>query len=711
MRKFKTFEAYLDKFESITVFLKKSYYDGQSLRFRIKTENSAYTELAILAKEDDGDYIRYTLEAPALQLGEVYQVSDDHNLVTTLEYGYVVRTKEFDVDYFYEGDDLGATYTKESTTFKVWTPIANQVKIELLLNDELKTLDLIKGDKGVWSVTVTGDLELASYVYLVKVNGTWNQATDPYANASTPNHKRTVVIDPVKVDIDSNRNLAPVIDSYTDAIIYEMHVRDFSVHKNSGIKNVGKFLGVIEEGTRTDRGTLTGLDYLVDLGVTTIQLLPTYDFGSVDETNQFEYYNWGYDPVQYNVPEGSYATDVYNPYSRIVELKQLIAKLHEKGFRVTMDVVYNHMFDRQTSAFENIMPNYYFKLGENGEISNGSWCGNDVDSMRAMCRKYIVDSCKMWVRDYGYDGFRFDLMGILDVDTMNELTDVCQDIDSSVMVYGEGWNMPSIMPEEAKAMMYNNKKMPKIAHFNDQYGRGIKGSPFETEMSDIGYGLGYTGEIDRAMNVIAGSCTDIGTKAVFVEPTMTLNYVECHDNMTLFDKIMLSNKCESLETRIKRQKMITALIMVSQGISFIHAGQEFARTKGGDHNSYMSPDSVNQFDWDRKDENIEIIEFVKGFIKLRKSLKALRLNTAEEVKKHVSVQKHEDRVIEYTIADVLAYGPYEEIKIFVNPTHQDFTTPLPVGYKMIANASGVLTESEHIKDLTVEAVELVVLVK
>ncbi|MGL4373056.1 MAG: type I pullulanase, partial [Turicibacter sp.] len=246
---------------------------------------------------------------------------------------------------------------------------------------------------------------------------------------------------------------------------------------------------------------------------------------------------------------------------------------------------------------------------------------------------------------------------------------------------------------------------------NDQYGRGIKGSPFETEMSDIGYGLGYTGEIDRAMNVIAGSCTDIGTEAVFVEPSMTLNYVECHDNMTLFDKIMLSNKCESLETRIKRQKMITALIMVSQGISFIHAGQEFARTKGGDHNSYMSPDSVNQFDWDRKDENIEIIEFVKGFIKLRKSLKALRLNTAEEVKKHVSVQKHEDRVIEYTIADVLAYGPYEEIKIFVNPTHQDFTTPLPVGYKMIANASGVLSESEHIKDLTVEAVELVVLVK
>ena len=711
MRKLQTFEAYLDTFETITAYLNKSYYQGESQSFRLKDETSTTTLLNILKTVDEGEYMKYILETPILELGKNYKVIDDHNLAVPLQYGYVVRTKEFDEAFYYDGHDLGVTYTKEASTFKVWSPIATQVKVEVQTKDGIETYDLTKGDKGVWSITISQDLELASYIYLVKVNGTWNQATDPYAIASTPNHQRTVIVDSEKIKMDSKRELAPEVKSYTDAIIYEMHVRDFSVHKNSGIKHVGKFLGVVEEGTRTSRGTLTGLDYLVDLGVTHIQLLPTYDFGSVDELNQFETYNWGYDPVQYNVPEGSYSTDVHNPYSRIIEMKQMIAKLHEKGFRVIMDVVYNHMFDRQTSSFENIMPNYYFKLGDNGEISNGSFCGNDVDSLRPMCRQFIVDSCKMWVKEYGFDGFRFDLMGILDTETMNQIADECQAIDASVMVYGEGWNMPSIMPEEAKAMMYNNKKMPKIAHFNDRFGRGIKGSPFEYEMSDIGYGLGYTGDIDRAMNVVAGSCTDIGMEALFVEPTMTLNYVECHDNMTLFDKIMLSNSCESLETRLKRQKMITALILVSQGIAFLHAGQEFNRTKDGDHNSYMSPDSVNQFDWDRKDEYIETVEFVKGFINLRKELKALRLNTAEEIKQHVTVNKLEDRIIEYTISDVKAYGPYEEIKIFINPTHTPLHIELNDNYQLIANQTGVLNEQSTINHLTVDTIELVVLAK
>ncbi|MDB8564229.1 type I pullulanase [Turicibacter sanguinis] len=711
MRKMQTFEAYVDQYETITVYLKKTFYNGESSTFRLKDENSASVELEILEKVEDGDYVKYLLKSPSLTFGGEYRVAGDHNLQTPLQFGYVVRTKEFDEEFYYAGDDLGTTYTKEATIFKVWAPIANRVKVDIKVKGDYQTYDLSHEENGVWTATVKGDLELASYVYLVKVNGTWNEATDPYAIASTPNHKRTVIVDPEKIKIDSNREMAPKVQSYTDAIIYEMHVRDFSVHKNSGIKNVGKFLGVVEEGTRTSRGTLTGLDYLVDLGVTHIQLLPTYDFGSVDELNQFETYNWGYDPVQYNVPEGSYATDVLNPYSRIIEMKQMIAKLHEKGFRVTMDVVYNHMFDAGSSAFENIVPNYYFRLGENGEVSNGSWCGNDVDSLRPMCRKFIIDSTKMWIRDYGFDGFRFDLMGILDIDTMNQLTEECQAIDSSVMVYGEGWNMPTLMDDELKAMMFNNEKMPKIAHFNDQFGRGIKGSPFETEMSDIGYGLGYTGEINRAMNVIAGSCTSIGTKPVFKEPTMTLNYVECHDNMTLFDKIMLSNKCESLETRLKRQKMITALILVSQGIAFLHAGQEFNRTKDGDHNSYMSPDSVNKLDWDRKDEYIETVEFVKGFIKLRKELKALRLNTAEEIKKHVTVRSLENRVIEYTISNVQAYGPYEEIKVFMNPTHTSIDIKLKDDYQLIANQAGVLTEQNSVNELTVDSIELVVLAK
>lgn len=709
MRKLQTFEAYLDTFETITAYLKKSYYNGESNSFRLKDESSHSIELTILNIIDDGDYMKYLLAAPTLELGHNYTVTDDHHLAVPLQFGYIVRTKEFDDVFYYDGHDLGVTYTKEATTFKVWSPIATQIKLEIQTTDSVQTYDLVKGDKGVWLITVLGDLELASYVYLVKVNGKWNQATDPYAIASTPNHQRTVIINPEKIKIETNRDLAPKLESYTDAIIYEMHVRDFSIHENSGITHVGKFLGVVEEGTRTNRGTLTGLDYLIDLGITHIQLLPTYDFGSVDELNPLETYNWGYDPVQYNVPEGSYSTDIHHPYARIIEMKQMIAKLHEKGFRVIMDVVYNHMFDRQTSAFENIMPNYYFKLGENGEISNGSFCGNDVDSLRPMCRQFIIDSCKMWIKEYGFDGFRFDLMGILDTETMNTVVTECQAIDPSVMVYGEGWNMPSLMPEEKKAMMFNNEKMPRIAHFNDRFGRGIKGSPFEYELSDIGYGLGFTEEINRAMNVLAGSVTDIGLPALFKEPSMSINYVECHDNMTLFDKIMLANKCESLETRLKRQKMITALILVSQGIAFLHAGQEFNRTKDGDHNSYMSPDSINKLDWDRKDTYQETVDFVKDFIKLRKSLKALHLNTTEEIKRHVIVHSIENRIIEYTLSNIKEYGSYDEIKIFINPTHEPFDITLEKEYFIIADQNGLLKQPLKSNQITINDIELKVL--
>ena len=311
MRKLQTFEAYLDTFETITVYLSKSYYNGKSQTFRLKDETSSSTDLTILNTIDDGNYIKYILQTAPIELGKSYRLADDRQLMTPLQFGYVVRTEAFDEAFYYDGHDLGATYTKEATTFKVWSPIASQIKVEIRQTNELQTYDLIKGDKGVWSFTLTGDYELASYIYLVQINGSWNQATDPYAMASTPNHQRTVIMDPQKVEVNSNRHLVPTLHSYTDAIIYEMHVRDFSVHKNSGVGKDGeKFSRIIEEGTRTNRGTLTGLDYLIDLGVTHLQLLPTYDFGSVDELNQFESYNWGYDPVQYNVPEGSYATDV-----------------------------------------------------------------------------------------------------------------------------------------------------------------------------------------------------------------------------------------------------------------------------------------------------------------------------------------------------------------------------------------------------------------
>ena len=700
MRKLQTIEAYLDKFNEIIVYLSKTYYNGESRYFSLKTEHET-TPLTIIEVTIDEEYQCYRLSAPDLIIGGEYTLVDERNLRTSLQFGYIVRTTEFDQLFNYEGDDLGATYDQHETTFKVWAPIANQVKIEIQQPHSLTTYDLIRYSHGVWSITIPGNLELASYIYLVKVNGQWNQATDPYALASTPNHKRSVVINPQKVALPLHKEKLAPLASYTDAIIYEMHVRDFSIHQNSGIKHVGKFLGVCEPGTRTNRQTLTGLDYLEDLGVTHLQFLPIYDFGSVDELNQFEHYNWGYDPVQYNVPEGSYATNVLDPYSRIIDLKKMIAKLHERGFRVIMDVVYNHMFDRQITAFEKIVPNYYFRLGPNGEISNGSFCGNDMDTLRPMYRKFVIDSTKMWVRDYGVDGFRFDLMGILDTETMNLITKECQSIDSSVMVYGEGWNMPTLMEDHLKATMDNHHKMPNIGHFNDQFGRSVKGSPFETELEDIGYGLGDLTKIKPMMDAIIGS--------PFSEPTMSLNYAECHDNMTLFDKIMASNPQESLAIRLKRQRLITGLILVSQGIPFLHAGQEFNRTKGGDHNSYRSPDSTNALDWDLKDQYQDSVNYVKDFIELRKEIKTLRLDTAAQIKEHINLTTRDNRVIEYTLTD--ANSSFEEIKIFINASLEPLSLNLEGQYQLLANGEGRCKSSKTLEHITVDAIELIVLGK
>jgi pullulanase len=722
MRKNKTFEAYLDTMNTITVYLANSYYQGISDQFKIKTETGLRQELEIKEIDKLEDYTRYKLAVSDIKMGQEYELVDDHHLTAPLKYGHVVRTAEFDDQFFYEGTDLGATYSQEKTVFKLWTPIASRVKIDICKDDKHQTIEMERKEQGVWRAEVEQDLELASYLYLIKVNGTWREAIDPYAIASTPNHKRTVIIDKEKTERTDNKEQLDSLKSYTDALIYELHVRNFSVAENSGITNKGKFKGLTEEGTRTERGTLTGLDYLKDLGITHVQLLPVYDFGSVDELNQFDFYNWGYDPVQYNVPEGSYASDVSDPYSRIIELKELIAKLHQNGLRVIMDVVYNHIFDRLTSAFSKIMPNYYFRFGRDGQISNGSFCGNDLDSTQKMMRKFIVDSTKMWIEEYGFDGFRFDLMGILDIETMNTIVEECKQLDPNIMIYGEGWDMPTLMADEKKATQNNSHQMPYIGHFNDRFRETIKGATMMDEITEQGYATGAKIGIKQAINVLAASVLDVGEESLFNQPTKSINYVECHDNHTLWDKMKLSNKQEPQEIRLKRQKLMNALVLVAQGISFLHAGQEFNRTKNGVENSYMSDDKINQIDWDRKDEYSDTVNYTKDFIELRKLLKPLRFDSTEEIEEHVSFktitngeifnqgQVVERGVVVYQIKDVQEYCPYQEILIIINPTLESVAYELGTDYLLLADETGLTNDEEYYQEVTISPLELLVLV-
>ena len=373
-----TFQAYLDELQLITAEIDLHYYDGVSRHFKVIDDQNNYYETVIQSEEKQESKRVYKLFVDGLEIGKNYYIVDEHFLKVPLAYRYVVRTDVFDELFYYPGDDLGVTFKDDKATFKVWSPVASRVILDL----EGDLHNMIRGDKGVYEVTVAGYHGGKAYEYLLNISNDWQHAIDPYALSSTPNHKKSVVIDPKKIDINLNKDLLDDILQKTDAIIYELHVRDFSSKPSSGIENKGKFLGLIEEDTTNDRGEATGLDYLLNLGFTHLQLLPIYDFGSVDELNQMAHYNWGYDPMQYNVPEGSYASDVMDPYSRVVDLKQVISKLHKKGLRVVMDVVYNHMFDRFTTSFESLVPYYYFRISQDGMISNGSFCGNDFDSTR-----------------------------------------------------------------------------------------------------------------------------------------------------------------------------------------------------------------------------------------------------------------------------------------------------------------------------------------
>lgn len=621
----KTFQVFYDDINTLTAEIALNYYDGVSNSFKIVDEEHKYYEVEVISEEVDSEVRRYKLKVDGLRIGRNYSAVDDHHLRTPVVYRYVVRTNDFNDIFYYDGDDLGANHTKENTTFKLWSPVASRVLIDI---DNMSPQEMTRGEKGVFSLEVEGDLNRKNYTYMLNINGQWHEATDPYALSSSPNHKKSVVISKDEIAIELNKDKLDELQKKTDAIIYELHVRDFSVKDNSGIKNRGKFLGLTEEGTRNSKGDITGLDYILDLGITHLQLLPIYDFGSVDEIDQFAYYNWGYDPVQYNVPEGSYASDVHDPYSRILDLKKTVAKLHEKGLRVVMDVVYNHMFDRFTSAFESIVPYYYFRIGPEGVASNGSFCGNDFDSTQLMARKYILDSIKLWMTEYGMDGFRFDLMGILDIDTMNQIAKSVNEIDNNAMVYGEGWNMPTILDDNKKATMMNQEMMPDIGHFNDLFRDAIKGATMVEDIKEKGLMTGNTKKYSKLPILLKGSETDFKKNTFFSEPWKSVNYLECHDNHTVYDKMVACGVDQ--DELISRQKLMLSTVIFSKGIPFIHAGQEFCRTKDGDHNSYMSSDYVNGIDWDRKTEYSEVVNYLKDAIAIRKEYDIFRSETFDE---------------------------------------------------------------------------------
>ena len=413
-----------------------------------------------------------------------------------------------------------------------------------------------------------------------------------------------------------------------------MNVRDFSMDPDSGIKYKGKFPGVVESGTTNSNGSPTGLDYLKGLGITHVQLLPIYDYSTVDEYHPELGYNWGYDPKNYNVPEGSYSTDPRDPVCRIIELKEMIKGLHQAGIRVIMDVVYNHVYEVSMHSLHKTAPGYFFRYDKHGVLANGTGVGNDTASERKMMRKYILDSIRYWLEEFKLDGFRFDLMGIHDVDTMNAIRQLSDTVDPSIILLGEGWNMDTTLPIQERAWQGNANRMPRIAHFNDTFRDATKGSVFQYKTKAFISGHYQVGK--RLAEGLTGKPWR-RSQATYQSPEQMIQYVEAHDNRTLYDTLLIAEPKDPEPTRIARHTLGTALVLLAQGVPFIHGGQEFLRTKQGDENSYRSGDVINRFDWSRQDTYRSAVEYFKGLVQLRKQHSLFRLRDAAAIQQKVAV--------------------------------------------------------------------------
>jgi pullulanase len=634
------------------------------------------------------------------------------------------QIKDYNSYPVYTGSDLGLTWSARQSAFRIWSPPADNAQL-LLFEDGLsetpsQIVQLKKSMAGTWTVVMPGDHKGKFYAFRVHINNQWlNAVPDPYAKAVGVNGKKGMIIDmkqtnPAGWEKDKSPAFTPFSTSWrragveVDAIIYELHVRDASIAANSGIKNKGKFLGLTESGTKNEEGLSTGLDHLKELGVTHIHLLPSYDFYSVDETKLDKpQYNWGYDPLNYNTPEGSYSTNPSDGAARIKEFKHLIKTLHENGLRVVMDVVYNHTMLTEDSYFNQLVPGYYYRQTADGKFSNATACNNETASERAMMRKFMMESLKYWVKEYHVDGFRIDLMGVHDIVTMNLISRELHKIKPDILLYGEGWTAGSSpLPDSVRALKINAAKLDRIAVFSDDIRDGIKGSVFENE--DRGFASGKPGMEESIKFGIVASCkhpqvdyTKVNySKAPYAaQPSQTITYAECHDNHILWDKLAISAKDATEAERKEMHKLALSIVLTSQGISFLHAGTEFLRSKKGNENSYNAGDSINAIDWSLKTKNKDVFDYVKALIKMRKEHPAFRMTTAGQVATNLKfIDNLPGGVVAYTINGVAVNDNWKKIQVCFNGTGEIKDLPVEIKNGKVAILNNKIGGNEDVEN-------------
>lgn len=612
-------------------------------------------------------------------------------------------------------------YAPDGTRFSLWAPTADEVRLMLYNEGEgghaYRTVAMEAGEEGVWHTTVSEDLLGKFYTFNVKIDDCWLGDTPGiFAKAVGVNGQRAAVIDLRATDpegwADDRR---PPLRSAADVVIYEMHHRDFSVASASGIEHKGKFLALTEEGTRSPEGLATGIDHLRELGVTHVHLLPSYDYASVDETRLDDnQYNWGYDPQNYNVPDGSYSTDPYRPDVRIREFKQMVQALHKAGIRVILDVVYNHTFNIEGSNFERTVPGYFYRQRPDGTYADASACGNETASDRPMMRKYIIESVLHWAREYHIDGFRFDLMGIHDIETMNQVRAALTAVDPSIIVYGEGWAAQAPqLPQDSLAMKANTYRMPGIAAFSDEMRDALRGPFNDNKQGAFLAGLpggeesikfGIVGAVQHPQ--VCNDSVNYSQAPWAAEPVQMISYVSCHDDMCLVDRLRASIPGIKDDELARLDKLAQTAVFTSQGIPFIYAGEEVMRDKKGVHNSYQSPDSINAIDWSRKALHADVFAYYKGLIQLRKNHPAFRLGSAELVRRHLELLPVEGKnLVAWRLKEHAGGDKWEDIVVVLNSRREPARVTVPQGSYTVVCRDGLINEGGLAK---VSGTELVV---
>lgn len=606
-----------------------------------------------------------------------------------------IGDEQYDSWPTYRGDDLELRVDNSGTHFTLWSPKAQAAKVLIYNTDRntpaVDTLTMTPSDGGTWRVSVPEKLYGKFYTFAVTVDGKQLAETPGiWAKAVGTNGQRAAIIDLDATDPEGwSDDRGPVIDNITDAVLYEMHHRDFSVHPTSGIVHKGKFLALTEPGTTSPEGVATGIDHLKELGVTHVHILPSYDYNSVDETQlPSNQYNWGYDPYNYNAPEGSYSTDPADPSARIREMKEMVKALHDAGIGVVMDVVYNHTANNDDSNFSLTAPGYFYRHRPDGSYSDASGCGNETASDRQMMSDFIVNSVKYWADEYHIDGFRFDLMAIHDIETMNRVAAELKKINPSIFVYGEGWTAgDSPLPADRRALKENVDKMKGIAVFSDDIRDAIKGH--YSNAADRGFATGKPGNEETVkIGIVAATAHpqvdySKGNNSKFPyagAPTEIINYVSCHDDLTLTDKLAKSMPGSTEADRQRAARLAQTIVFTSQGTPFIFAGEEVFRDKKGVHNSYKSPDSINAIDWTLKSRNAAQFDYYRNLIALRKAHPAFRMTTAEDIARNIVFDKvTAPNVISYSIRNNANGDEWKEIKIVFNGSDTPFAAKIPRG--------------------------------